>query len=77
MPDWTYHPLRPLAERVLGRRRSQRVALRVLATLTALPGGARSVAAVFAHPKTPPELAHRLGVTVPVRHARDAVRALP
>jgi hypothetical protein len=45
--------------------------------LTSLPGGARAVAAVFAHPKAPQELANRLGAAVPVRHARDAVRALP
>ncbi len=77
VPDWTYHPLRPFAARVLGRRRSQRAALGTLATLTSLPGGARVVAAVSARPQAPPALAHRLGATVPVRHARDAVRALP
>lgn len=77
MPDWTYHPLRPLAARALGPRRSERAALHLLATLTSRPVGARAVAAVFAHPVAPPGLARRLGATVPVRHARDAVRALP
>ncbi|BEL07914.1 hypothetical protein Q0Z83_061050 [Actinoplanes sichuanensis] len=77
MPDWTYHPLRPITARVLGRQRSQRAALHLLATLTARPFGARAVAAVFAHPSAPPGLAARLGATVPVRHARDAIRALP
>lgn len=77
MPDWTYHPLRPLAQRLLGRRRSQRAALRALATLTSLPGGARIVAAVSARPDVSPGLAGRLGATVPVHHARDALRALP
>ncbi|GIE75502.1 hypothetical protein Aph02nite_14520 [Actinoplanes philippinensis] len=77
MPDWTYHPLRPITARLLGRRRSERAALRFLATLTSRPAGARAVAAVFAHPAAPPGLAGRLGATVPVRHARDAIRALP
>ncbi|WP_433795271.1 hypothetical protein [Actinoplanes sp. CA-252034] len=77
MPDWTYHPLRPITARLLGPRRSERAALRLLATLTSGPAGARAVAATFAHPVAPPELAGRLGATVPVRHARDAVRALP
>ncbi|MDI6097018.1 hypothetical protein QLQ12_00155 [Actinoplanes sp. NEAU-A12] len=77
MPDWTYHPLRSTAARVLGRRRAERAALHLLATLTSRPAGARAVSAVFAHRVAPPGLAHRLGATVPVRHARDAVRALP
>ncbi|MEV4280425.1 hypothetical protein [Actinoplanes xinjiangensis] len=77
MPDWTYHPLRRITARLLGRQRSERAALRLLATLTSRRAGARAVAAVFAHPATPPGLAGRLGATVPVRHARDAVRALP
>ncbi len=77
MPDWTYHPLRPVAARLLGRRRSRWFALRTLATLTSRPGGARAVAAVLARPRTPEGLAHRLGAAVPVRHAQDAMRALP
>src|SRR2546423_561618 len=35
MPDWTYHPLRPFAAAVLGRRRSERAALRGAAALGA------------------------------------------
>ncbi|WP_068901821.1 hypothetical protein [Planomonospora sphaerica] len=77
MPDWTYHPLRPLAAAVLGRRRSQRAALRALAALTSLPGGARLVAGLFDHPRPPAETARRFGVAVPVEVARDAIRALP
>ncbi|MCU7725699.1 hypothetical protein ODJ79_18375 [Actinoplanes sp. KI2] len=77
MPDWTYHPLRPLAAALLGRRRSQRAALRALATLTSLPGGARLMGRAFAHPEPPPHLVGRLGATVPVSVARDAIRALP
>ncbi|WP_412735512.1 hypothetical protein [Krasilnikovia sp. MM14-A1259] len=77
MPDWTYHPLNPLAAAMLGRRRSQRAALRALATLTSLPGGARVVARAFAHPRPPAQLAGRLGATVPVPVAYDAIRALP
>ena len=77
MPDWTYHPLRPFAAAVLGRRRSQRMALRALATLTSLPGGARFVAGLFDHPRPPADVAARLGAVVPVEFARDAIRALP
>jgi hypothetical protein len=77
VPDWTYHPLRPFAAAVLGRRRSQRAALRALATLTALPGGARLVAALAGHPRPPAGVATRLGAVVPVEAARDALRALP
>ncbi|SNS83387.1 hypothetical protein SAMN05216276_101779 [Streptosporangium subroseum] len=77
MPDWTYHPLRPLAAFVLGRRRSQRAALRTLATLTSLPGGERLIAWSFDHPRPPADVAARLGAVVPVEFARDAIRALP
>lgn len=44
MPDWTYHPLRGLAAAVLGRRRSQRTALRLLASIGSRPAGARLIA---------------------------------
>ncbi|XVQ09487.1 hypothetical protein ACQP1W_44330 [Spirillospora sp. CA-255316] len=37
MPDWTYHPLRRPAGALLGTRRSQRAALRVLALVLARP----------------------------------------
>ncbi|MEV6970507.1 hypothetical protein AB0M47_35910 [Hamadaea sp. NPDC051192] len=76
MPDWTYHPLRPLASAVLGVRRSQRAALHGLATLVSLPGGAEAVSAVFDHPAVPADLAGRFGASVPVSVARDAIRAL-
>ncbi|WP_326721441.1 MULTISPECIES: hypothetical protein [unclassified Streptomyces] len=36
MPDWTYHPLRGAAAAVLGRRRSQRTALRLMPTRATL-----------------------------------------
>lgn len=86
MPDWTYHPLRGLAGALLGQRRSQRTALRTLATLTSLPGGRRVIAGVFGHTAPPAVLsgtvagigvATRLGAVVSPATARDAVRALP
>ncbi|MFC5753263.1 hypothetical protein [Actinomadura rugatobispora] len=86
MPDWTYHPLRGPAGALLGTRRSQRAALRALATLTSLPGGRRTIEAVFGHTAPPSALAgtvagiavgSRLGAVVPPDVARDAVRALP
>ncbi|MFB9884676.1 hypothetical protein ACFFMN_42765 [Planobispora siamensis] len=69
--------MRPLAAAVLGRRRSQRAALRALATLTSLPGGAKLVSGLFDHPRPPADVAQRLGAVVPVAFARDAIRALP
>jgi hypothetical protein len=77
VPDWTYHPLRPFAAAVLGRRRSQRAALRALAVLTSLPGGARLVRTLFDHPRPPAGVAARLGAVVPVEVIGDAIRALP
>lgn len=77
MPDWTYHPLRPLAARLFGERRSQRLALRALGTLASLPGGARTIQWVFDHPQIPADLVGRLGASVPADVARDARRALP
>jgi hypothetical protein len=77
MPDWTYHPLRPLAAAMVGARRSQRAALHALATLAALPGGSRAIAAAFDFHPAPADLAGRFGATVPVVAARDAIRALP
>jgi hypothetical protein len=77
MPDWTYHPLRPLAGRLLGERRSQRLALRALGALASLPGGARTIDWVFDHPPVPADLIGRLGASVPAHIARDARRALP
>ncbi|MFF8289379.1 hypothetical protein ACF068_09175 [Streptomyces sp. NPDC016309] len=86
MPDWTYHPLRGLAAAVLGRRRSQRAALRLLASVGSRPAGARLIARGFGH-RHPPErlageiagvpVAARLGISVPPALAREAVRAMP
>ncbi|WP_188192721.1 hypothetical protein [Nonomuraea sp. SYSU D8015] len=86
MPDWTYQPLRGIAGALLGVRRSQRAALRVLAWTGSLPGGGWAVARLLGHRHPPPHLAgtaggvavrSRLGAAVPPGVARDAVRALP
>ncbi|WP_351235851.1 hypothetical protein [Streptomyces sp. NPDC002133] len=85
MPDWTYHPLRGPAAAVLGRRRSQLTALRLLASVGSRPAGARLIARGFGHRHPPERLAGdiagvpvtvRLGITVPPALARDAVRAM-
>ncbi|WP_329180892.1 hypothetical protein OG754_39050 [Streptomyces decoyicus] len=85
MPDWTYQPLRGLAAAVLGRRRSQRTALRLLASIGARPAGARLIARGFGHRHPPERLAGeiagvpvtvRLGISVPPSLARDAVHAM-
>ncbi|MET7451416.1 hypothetical protein ABZT03_05850 [Streptomyces sp. NPDC005574] len=86
MPDWTYHPLRGPAAAVLGRRRSQRAALRLLASIGSRPGGARLISRAFGHRHPPAQLAGeiagvpvavRLGISVPPSLAREAVHALP
>ncbi|WP_410659296.1 hypothetical protein [Amycolatopsis sp. lyj-112] len=86
MPDWTYHPLRGIAAKLLGTRRSQRFALRTLASAGSSPGGGRLIASAFGHRHVPAHLAgsvagvrihSRLGAVVPPGVARDAVRALP
>lgn len=86
MPDWTYHPLRGLATAVVGRRRSQRTALRLLASIGSRPAGARLIARGFGHRHPPERLAGeiagvpvsvRLGLSVPPSLARDAIRAMP
>ncbi|MFF3737146.1 hypothetical protein [Streptomyces sp. NPDC002566] len=86
MPDWTYHPLRGLAAAVLGRRRSQRTALRLLASIGSRPAGARLIARGFGHRHPPKRLAGeiagvpvavRLGISVPPSLAHEAVRAMP
>ncbi|MFJ3583124.1 hypothetical protein ACIPPS_12965 [Streptomyces sp. NPDC090127] len=85
MPDWTYHPLRGAAAAVVGRRRSQRAALRLLATIGSRPAGARLIARGFGHRHPPEHLAGeiagvpvtvRLGISVPPALARDTVRAM-
>ena len=75
VPDWTYHPLRPLAEALLGISRSRRVALRVLAAVAAMPGGRALIGIVLGRFRRPEGV--RVGAVVPVRHARYALRALP
>ncbi|WP_067829659.1 hypothetical protein [Nocardia inohanensis] len=77
MPDWTYHPLRPAANALLGERRAQLVALRFLSVLIAVPGGGAAIKRAFDHPEPPVEWGGRLGATVPVSVARDAIRVLP
>lgn len=86
MPDWTYHPLRGAAAAVLGERRSQRTALRLLASIGARPAGARLIARGFGHRHPPERLAGdmagvpvtvRLGISVPPSLARETIRAMP
>lgn len=86
MPDWTYQPLRGITGTLFGVRRSQRAALRTLATLTSLPGGHWMISRGFGHGRPPAELAgtlaaadleSRLGMMVSPALARDAIRALP
>lgn len=77
MPDWTYHPLSPVAGAVLGEHRTRVLALRLLAALVRFAGGRRWIPLVFDHPRSPPEWAGRLGASVPLSVARDAVTVLP
>ena len=85
MPDWTYHPLRGAAAAVLGRRRSQRGALRLLASIGSRPAGARLISRGFGHRHPPERLAGeiagvpvtvRLGISVPPSLASETVRAM-
>ena len=86
MPDWTYQPLRGIAATLLGERRSQRAALRVLSTVGSFPCGGRLIAYGLGHRHPPRRLAGtvsgvdvrvRLGAVVPPSAAFHAVRALP
>jgi hypothetical protein len=45
VPDWTYLPLRPAAERLLGVGRARRVALRGVARIASIPGGPKVIRA--------------------------------
>ncbi|MFI6291245.1 hypothetical protein ACIBEJ_06630 [Nonomuraea sp. NPDC050790] len=85
MPDWTYHPLRGIAAAMLGARRSRRLALRTLAAVGSLPGGARLIAQGLGHHHPDPSPAGtvagvpvraRVGVVVPPSVAWSAVRAM-
>lgn len=75
VPDWTYHPLSPLAAALLGASRSRRAALRTLAAIAALPGGRALVGFLLGRFRPPEGI--RVGAVVPVRHARYALKALP
>ncbi|MGW6129756.1 hypothetical protein ACWFNE_07000 [Cellulomonas sp. NPDC055163] len=77
MPDWTYHPLRPVLVGLLGRDRAHRTALHALATLCSTGAGRTGVRLMSYHPPVPEHLRARLGAVVRVEHAADAVRALP
>lgn len=77
VPDWTYIPLRPLVNTVVGERRAQVGALRFLSMLVALPGGGKTIGRVFDHPAVPERWNGRFGVAVPVAVARDAIRVMP
>lgn len=76
MPDWTYHPLRPAANALLGERRAQVGALRFLGGLIGLRGGGRVIKRVFDHSEPPPEWVGRFGAVVPVSVAREGIRVL-
>lgn len=86
MPDWTYQPLRGAAAAVLGVRRSQRTALRLLARVGSRPAGARLIARGFGHRHPPRRLAGeiagvpvtvRVGITVQPALVRETIRAMP
>ena len=77
VPDWTYHPLAPLATAILGPHRTRTLAMRVLATVVTRAGGRRWIPVVFDHPPVPKEWHGRFGASVPVSVASDAVAVLP
>lgn len=77
VPDWTYHPLRPISNAVLGERRTQLLALRFLALLVTRFGGRRWIPRVFDHPPVPPQFIGRFGASVPAAVAREAIAVLP
>jgi len=77
MPDWTYHPLSPVASAVLGRRRTQILALRFLAAVVMFAGGRRWIPWVFDHPPVPAQWKGRFGASVPVWVARESIAVLP
>src|SRR5215510_424555 len=77
VPDWTYHPLRPLAVAALGERRTYVLALRFLALLIRHASGRRWIPWVFDHPAPVPEWSGRFGASVPPSVASDAITVLP
>lgn len=76
VPDWTYQPLRPLAEALLGEHRTRVLALRSLALLIRYAGGRKWIPAVFDYPRLPPLWSGRFGASVPPRIATDAIPVL-
>lgn len=76
MPDWTYHPLGPLAAAALGERRTHVLALRFLAAVIRHAGGSRWIPVVLDHPALLPEWSGRFGASVPPGVAADAVTVL-
>ncbi len=77
VPDWTYHPLSPIATAVLGERRTRMLALRLLAALVRFTGGRRWILWVFDHPPVPSQWEGRFGACVPVSVARESIAVLP
>ncbi len=77
MPDWIYHPLRPVANTALGERRSAVLALRLLALVIRYTGGRHWIPWVFDHPALSPHWSGRFGASVPPWVARDAITVLP
>lgn len=77
MPDWTYAPLRRPAAVLLGERRSQVWALRLLGALIRYTGGRRWIPLVFDHPAVPAQWAGRFGASVSPRIAWEAITVLP
>jgi hypothetical protein len=77
VPDWTYHPLNPIATTVLGEHRTRVLAMRFLAALINHAGGRYWIPRVFDHPPVPHQWHGRFGASVPVSIAREAVAVLP
>lgn len=77
MPDWTYHPLRPVASAALGERRTQLLAMRFLAALVTHAGGRRWIPRLFDHPPLPAAWNGRFGASVPPSIAKEAIAVLP
>ncbi|MDT5224745.1 MAG: hypothetical protein QOG19_2152 [Mycobacterium sp.] len=77
VPDWTYHPLRPIVAAAIGERRTYVLALKFLSALIRHAGGWRWIPIVFDHTAMLPEWSGRLGASVPPSVARDAITVLP
>jgi hypothetical protein len=77
VPDWTYHPLRPIVTAALGERRTQVLAMRFLAAIVTHAGGRRWIPLVFDHPPVPPQWEGRFGASVPLSVARESIAVLP